>query len=63
MHIESQLDTNVIVHIKLVIENNEENIIKHTTSMVSQPPNSQKEMELIHAWINNPNIDPMTLID
>ena len=39
------------------------NIISHTTSMASKPPNARREMELIHAWINNPNVDPRSLID
>lgn len=63
MHIGSQFDTNVKEHVGPNIKNNEENIIEHTTLMVCQPPNSQKKMELIHAWVNNPNTYLMTLID
>ena len=43
-------------------EANETNI-NHSTSMATRPMNLQKKMELIHAWINNPNIDPLSLID
>lgn len=31
--------------------------------MASRPPNVKKEMELIHAWINNPHADPLRMID
>ena len=36
---------------------------EHTTSMASRPPNAQREMELIHAWVNNPDAVLSSLIE
>lgn len=54
---------NAIVFVGQVIKIEEDNVIDHTTSMISRPPNTQREMELICAWINNKNINQSTLID
>ena len=56
-------DTNEYVFVGPILETDEGNIINHTASMASKLPNSQREMELIHAWVNNPNADPGSLID
>ncbi|XP_059067928.1 uncharacterized protein LOC131858643 [Cryptomeria japonica] len=56
-------DSNEIVFVGPIMETDERNIIDHTTSMASRPPNVQKEIELIHAWINNPHADPLQMID
>ena len=45
------------------MEIDEKNIIGHTTSMASKPPNIQWEMELIRTWVRNPNIDPTLMMD
>ena len=31
--------------------------------MATRLVNIQKEMKLIHAWVDNPNIDPLSMID
>ena len=36
------------------MEADEGNILEHTTSMASRPPNAQREIKLIHASLNNP---------
>ncbi|XP_059076593.1 uncharacterized protein LOC131875899 [Cryptomeria japonica] len=63
VHMEFDSDTNEYVFVGPILEMDEENIINHTTSMASKPPNAQREMELIHVWVNNPNVDPRSLID
>ncbi|XP_057843079.1 uncharacterized protein LOC131052428 [Cryptomeria japonica] len=63
IHMEFDSDTNEYVFAGPILEMDEENIINHTTSMASKPPNARREMELIHAWVNNPNVDPGSLID
>ena len=37
--------------------------LNHSSSMATRSENLQREMEFIQAWINNPNIDPLRLID
>ena len=37
--------------------------LNHSSSMETRSKNLQREMQLIQAWINNPNIDPLRLID
>ena len=39
----------------------EGNIMDHTLSMDSRPPDSQIKMELTHEWVNKPNINPTLL--
>ncbi|XP_059068758.1 uncharacterized protein LOC131859203 [Cryptomeria japonica] len=63
MHMEFDSNANEIIFVGPIIETDDGNIIEHTTSMASRPPNAQREMELIHAWINNPNSNPTALID
>lgn len=45
------------------MEADEGNILEHTMSMASRPPNAQREMELIHAWVNNPDSTSSHLIE
>jgi hypothetical protein len=63
INMEFDSDANEIVFVGPVMESDEGNIIDHTTSMASRPPNAQKEMELIRAWVNNPDVNPTSLID
>lgn len=60
---EFDYDRNEVIFVGPLMETNERNIIEHTTSMASKPPNTQREMELIRAWVNNPNVDPTTMMD
>ena len=57
MHMEFDLEKNDNIFVGPLVEMDERNIIEHTTSMASKPPNIQREMELIHTWVGNPNID------
>jgi len=63
VHMEFDYDINEYIVIGPTIEMDEGNVIDHTTSMASKPPNAPREMELIRAWVNNPNAEPGTLID
>lgn len=63
IHMEFDSDRNEIVFVGPLMEIDDGNIIEYTTSMASKLPNAHKEMELIHAWVNNPHIDPTTMID
>ena len=63
MNVEFDIDANDIVFLGLVMEIDEGNVIEHTKSMASRPPNAQKEMELIRAWVNNPDANLASLID
>ncbi|XP_057825708.1 uncharacterized protein LOC131037537 [Cryptomeria japonica] len=63
VNMELDSDTNEIWFVGQLLETKEENIIDHTTSMASKPPNAQREMELIRAWINNNNTHPSSLIE
>ncbi|XP_059070553.1 uncharacterized protein LOC131860191 [Cryptomeria japonica] len=63
VHIEFDSDANEIIFVGPIMETDEGNTIDHTNSMASKLPNAQKEMELIHAWINNPDTNQTALID
>ncbi|XP_057871639.2 uncharacterized protein LOC131078030 [Cryptomeria japonica] len=63
VHMEFDSDRNEVIFVGPLMETDERNIIEHTTSMESKPPNAQREMELIRAWVNNPNVDPTTMMD
>ena len=63
VNMEFDIDANDIVFLGPVMETDEGNVIEHTTSMASRPPNAQKEMELIRAWVNNPDANLASLID
>ena len=63
MHMEFDSDRNDVVFMSPLVETDEINIIEHTTSMASKPPNAQRELELIRAWVKNPNIDPTRIMD
>ncbi|XP_059071599.1 uncharacterized protein LOC131868268 [Cryptomeria japonica] len=63
VQMEFDLDVNEITFVGPIMEIDEGNIVEHTTSMASRPPNAQRKMELICAWVNNPNANPTTLID
>ncbi|XP_059065211.1 uncharacterized protein LOC131857122 [Cryptomeria japonica] len=63
LHMEFDSDRNEVVFVGPLMETDERNIIECTTSMASKPPNAQREMELICAWVNNPNVDPTTMMD
>ena len=63
VNMEFDTDANDIVFLGPVMETDEPNVTKHTTSMASRPPNAQKEMELIRAWVNNRDANPTSLID
>lgn len=63
MHMEFDSDANEVVFLGPLMETDEGNIIEHTNSMASRPPNAQREMELIHAWVNNPDAVLSALIE
>ncbi|XP_059076947.1 uncharacterized protein LOC131876152 [Cryptomeria japonica] len=63
VHMEFDSDANEIIFVGPIMEIDEGNTIDHTNSMASKLPNAQKEMELIHAWINNPDTNQTALID
>ena len=63
MHIKFDSNRNDVVFTGLLVETDEINIIEHTRSMASKPPNAQRELELIRVWVKNPNIDPTTIMD
>lgn len=56
-------DANEVVFLGPLMEIDEGNIIEHTNSIASRPPNAQREMELIHSWVNNPDAVPSSLIE
>lgn len=63
VHIKFDSDANEIIFVGPMMETDEGNIIDYTTSMALKPPTIHKEMELIHAWVNNFDANPTTLID
>ena len=63
VQIEFNFDVNEVIIVGPLMEANEGNILEHTTSMVSRPPNAQREMKLIHAWVNNLDSIPSQLIE
>jgi hypothetical protein len=63
MHMEFDSDANEVIFVGPLMEADEGNILEHTTSMASRPPNAQREMELIHAWVNNPDSTSSQLIE
>ena len=58
VHVDVDNEPNEIVNVTTMMEEVDDNNINHSTSMVTRLVNLQKEMEFIHAWVNNPNIDP-----
>lgn len=56
-------NTNEIIFVVPIMEIYEGNIIEHTTSMASKPPIIHRDIEFIHAWVNNFDAYPTKLID
>lgn len=63
IHMEFDCDANEVIFVRPLMEADEGNILEHTMSMASRPPNAQREMELIHAWVNNPDSTSSHLIE
>ena len=63
MHMEFDSNANEVIFVGPLMEVDEGNIVEHTTSMASRPPNAQREMELIHAWVDNPDFVSSQLIE
>ena len=58
VHVDVDSDSEQIICLQTEMDEANETNINHSTSMETRSLNLEKEMELIHAWINNPNIDP-----
>jgi len=56
-------DMNEYVVIGPMIEMDEGNFIDHTIYMAYKSSNKSRDMQLIHAWVNEPNLKPGILID
>ena len=63
VHMEFDFDANEVVFLGPLMEIDEGNIIEHTNSMASRPPNYKREIELIHAWLSNLDVVPSALIE
>ena len=61
IHVEFDSKSNDVLFAEPKIEEDEDNI--NNTSMETWPPNLQREMEFIWAWVKNPNTNLLRLID
>ena len=63
IHVEVESESNELIYVQSEMDDEENSNLNHSSSMATRSENLQREIEFIQAWINNPNTDPLRLID